>query len=155
MNYIRNSRFLVHTLSQNLFRQFLNVTFFVKKWWISSNSIHCYTAAKKEEDSHLYLYASGNTAAKYFSSPVHCSQLCILKKSAKQKMAWLSLLMQLNWLNLIGSPEYKKLLSGIIQLQPVAVKGGLWRHIDIHTHFSPFLNNYLYFGEHVWNNLRK
>ena len=39
--------------------------------------------------------------------------------------------MQLNWLNLIGSPEYKKLLSGIIQLQPVAVgrsrlKGWSW-----------------------------
>ena len=28
--------------------------------------------------------------------------------------------MQLNWLYLIGSPEYKKLLSGIIQLQQVA-----------------------------------
>ena len=29
--------------------------------------------------------------------------------------------MQLNWLYLIGSPEYKKLLLGKIQLQPVAV----------------------------------
>ena len=55
--------------------------------------------------------------------------------------------MQLNWLYLIGSPEYKKLLSGIIQLQQVAVRGR--RSLLSHFVFVPqqFLSTWEY---HNW-----
>ena len=45
--------------------------------------------------------------------------------------------MQLSWLYLIGSPEYKKLLSGKIQLQPVAVEFSLSDN-PIHDEFIYF-----------------